>query len=229
MEARFDNVDYDYEKQFRYVASIIKKKTNLQISDIRLIINFFVFFIRRTLIDNNSFYISSFGKFYTRKFLHLGTKVFFKPFWKLRQEINQAEKLTLNKSHTHKDTQRMLTIMASGLSIKIEDLSFVFRLYLYALTKFITEKHIFCVNDLGFFELQDRKLDFKRIGNRPINIKCMKRIAFYPKKRFRQELNRMYDHIFISHTRLEYMLIHLHINKTIEKKKYKVRERKVYN
>lgn len=190
MESRFSRIKND--RPFSSISTLIKEKTTLRYPDIKLILDLFVFFLKKKLIEEKELKIEGFGKLYVFKLSKSGNVVRFKSYGDLKYFINKQKKeynLDSSKYNYSSCLKDIILNVSKCLKMDKADTLFIFRLFIYGIVQTIFEKRMLKIRNFGIFFVQDRAFSDYNICNKATEVKNSLRVKFKELARFLRELN----------------------------------------
>jgi len=218
-------------EQQEFVVQFMSEKTGLELPKVRLVIDTFIFFLKRTLLDYGVVRVPSFGDFYVYPYhyWHPINKrrgknpryiaVAFKAVIHLRMVLAGREKLGQPKILDRFFSNAWLVTIEKMFSLSRADVQYLFSLYIYAITLNLIKYNVYKFNRFGKLTIVNRnhenrwicKHRWKDKEHKPPTTKHVKFIFLWE---FKHQLNR--EVIRITVTRKLVRLFHyLNVDKTI--------------
>jgi nucleoid DNA-binding protein len=225
---RFNQINYNGRPYIDVLTKIAKEKTSLRYSEIVLLFDFFVFFIRKTLVEKKCLRVINFAYFYVKWFRSKrGNVVRIKNFPTLKLIINSKKnKFASVKNQCHP----FLRKIAICFSVPPRDIALVFNIFFYGICQVLIENEIIRIRNFGYFYIQDRNYKKERSykkkdgSEKKLIVKNLKWVVFKPLPNFKKELQEKSEEFQVP-KRLDDILNFYKIDKKIIKTFFK----KVYN
>jgi nucleoid DNA-binding protein len=205
------------------LVEIFSLKTKIKPKLVIVILEIFVFIIKRILIDDKSVYLTKLGSFRielpktskwrTTKYLR------FRPVNYMKSVLSETNQLTYNHSCDKKLKQYFIKI-APVLGLKYDEVKYLFNLFFYYICLTILKKNRYKLNRFGeFYVIRQENLFnsklydfFKKKKNKEINCKVLKFRTLYT---FKKEINKKVLVIKVS-PRVKRLLYNANISNSIE-------------
>lgn len=229
MEARFFRIAYKYG----YCENILKrfkKRTTLNLHQIYLILDFFIFFLRKFAIEKEYIKIILFGTFYIKCMKKRILPPRFNPSENLRAFINNViEFKGLNGigMQSPKPIYKEISEYAKKfLMIKQRNCIFLFDLFIEGIIQELLEKQQIKVRNIGVFYIEEYKSSTTYLFGKYGNYKRKKIIKFIPLQSFIKEAGRINNEYKITD---ELKKVFNYYNFSIEVKKDDKEKRRIVN
>lgn len=153
MEKRLYYIKYE-RRYCENILKLFKEKTTLNYSQTILILDFFSFLIRKTVIETGEINIYNFGKFYLKKFKSGLIKPRFRSSLFFRHKINGTFKREQKqRNRFDQKTHSMLVPITTYLNINPRNTLFLFTLYINGIINELKENRVIKLRGIGAFEL----------------------------------------------------------------------------
>jgi len=191
VESRLRRIKYRYG----YCENILKrfkKRTTLTLPQIYLTLDFFIYFLRKLIIEKEYINILLFGKFYIRH-----QKYGDMPKFYLARSIRRClgGELEFQKRRnsglyvTNLDYKDIFIYAKKFLKLKKKDSIFLFNLLIEGIIQEILDKGVVKVRNIGFFDTEIYKSSTTSLFGKPGNYERKRIVKFKPFNSFIDETN----------------------------------------
>jgi len=195
-EVRFTEIKY--KRSYDIIPDIIKEKVKLKYGEIILIIDLLLFFLKRKFLQEEKIFIKSFGTLYVKDFRRAGKLIRFRNSVVLKHIVNRRRENEFNPtrySYTEEFDQIFRNI-AKILLIKPKDISFIFSLFLYGISRALLEKEVIKIRNFGIFYCRRRNYRGNYEEGIIGQVDNFVWVKFRPTPRFVRELYKREDEIY---------------------------------
>jgi len=218
MDKRFRliKLDGNYDPMMR----IVSEKVTLNKNDITLIFDFFVFWWKKTLIQNKKFDVVRFGKFDIKAFKTC-IKVRFLTLNHSNRNVSKAIPNAV-KFHFVKEQikyDKLFNLFSKSVHINFNKMFYLLNLFIYSIIEGLRDKGLVKIKFLGYFyteEFKTRSLSKNHWGQ-PVNpeqYKVTHIIRFKMSHQLRKEVNNKVDSFYVT-PRLKKILDYLGVSTKI--------------
>jgi len=201
VEARFHRIAYKYG----YCENILnrfKERTSLKIPQIYLILDYFIYFLRKITIEKEYINILLFGKLYIKR----NERFFYNPRFygsrTFKQFINNEVEFKNRKTkglYSEKTNHKEIFVYARKfLKLKKLDSKYLFNLFIEGIIQEILDNEIIKLKNIGIFYSDFFECSQTHLFGKDRNYKKKKTIRFVPMKSFIDELRGNIDEYKIS-------------------------------
>lgn len=177
------------------IVKFIRKKVTLKKKEIILVLDFFVFFMKKEIIEKRKLAIHNFGIFYVKKFsrnysLKFKISKFSQKFF--NDEPSDLELLTFLLNDSLKE---IFLNIRKYMKLKKINVNFLFELFLKGIYLELLKNHKIVIRNFGIFYVYRMNYTKDQLYGKPRKIINYNRMKFKPKHRFSREINYLEDEI----------------------------------
>jgi nucleoid DNA-binding protein len=184
---KFSAETYEKIKTYAFhadVVSFISKKANIKPALVIPILDLFVFIIKKILIEHGKIRIFSLGIIYTRVHKRKGIARSYTHIFKTANSLKRVlkgEKLPQFIEEYTPDLQKNFKLICRALNLQIEDVRYLFSLFIYCIILNLLKYKIYRLRRFGYFYVKEQPWVVKSgiskkwttTTDRPINTKSI--------------------------------------------------------
>ena len=190
MEERFRRLGYRYG-YCQNILNQFKQKTTLKVPQIYLVLDFFIFFLRKITIEKGQTNILLFGRFYIKQGKRKKYAPRFYATRNLKLNMNNLrdfpERGYLGIQSATMDYKEMFKCAKKYLHLKFKESLFLFNLLIDGIIKELKEKDVVKLRNIGIFYTKLTDMSESNLFGREGNYKQTKMIKFIALGNFTRE------------------------------------------